>query len=128
MGSSLTPSNKLLFARICYRAAGADDGVCRDTNPELSEALNMSTNSIKDLISALADCRFIKSNPNREKGYKREIIPRSDYLQPYLESNDEWRKKHGVRNRKPKPTKTPEPAPPYGENHPSPPMVFYTRG
>ncbi|AKD55056.1 helix-turn-helix domain-containing protein [Spirosoma radiotolerans] len=88
-----TPVEKMLFARICYRAGIAADGVCRDSNPELASAVCIHPQSVTDLVKALAKSGLLTSDPNQKKGNKREITPIRKFLTPYKERADRYKEK-----------------------------------
>ena len=84
-----TPLERQLFARICYRAGIATDGICRDTNPDLAKAIKIHQQSASDGVRNLAKAGLLTSTVD---GKNRAIAPLRKFLIPYLERADRYKK------------------------------------
>ncbi|MVM34418.1 hypothetical protein GO755_30585 [Spirosoma sp. HMF4905] len=83
-----TPAERQLLARICYRAGIAKDELCRDSNKELSLAIDIHAQSVSDLVRKLEKDGLIKTQIDDKKANARTISPISQILIPYKENAD----------------------------------------
>lgn len=102
MALKRTPAERLLLARICYRAAG-NKGVCEDSNREIEEAINIKFKTVSELITLLNETDLIQVIIDPKKANKRSIVPRADLLLPYQESLLTYQKKTDRKPSKPAP-------------------------
>ncbi|QHV96327.1 MarR family transcriptional regulator [Spirosoma endbachense] len=88
-----TPAEKLLLARICYRAGIMPDGLCRDSNKELSLAIDIHPQTVSDMVRALEKAELITTEIFQKQKNLRTIQPISKILIPYKNKANRYKEK-----------------------------------
>ncbi|GAB3881436.1 MarR family transcriptional regulator [Spirosoma agri] len=88
-----TPAERLLLARICYRAGIAKDELCHDSNKELALAIDIHAQTASDLVQKLEKDGLINTKVYPEKKNERTISPIRKILIPYKENADRYKEK-----------------------------------
>ncbi|MBN8821305.1 MULTISPECIES: Lrp/AsnC family transcriptional regulator [unclassified Spirosoma] len=86
-----TSAETLLLARICYRAAIAKDGLCHDSNKELSAAIGIHAQSVSDLVRKLDKEGIIQATILGQRANARTIGPLPHLVTPYKENADRYK-------------------------------------
>ncbi|WP_234733428.1 hypothetical protein [Tellurirhabdus bombi] len=83
----ITTSARLLLALVCYRAS-INDGLCRDSNPEMSIALKIPVSTIKRLLVELEKEDLVRSNILTGTANERIICAHPEVIASYYDEKE----------------------------------------
>jgi len=93
MEQGRTAAEKLLLARICYRAGMATNGACTDSNKVLAAAVGIHFQSVSELIRAFEKSGLVSTHIDTDRANLREIKPIRKILTGYKEKADRYKEK-----------------------------------
>ncbi|RZK79407.1 MAG: T9SS type A sorting domain-containing protein [Pedobacter sp.] len=92
MALKCSPVERLLLARICYRAAG-NGGVCKDSNRDLGTAIGVHYNTISELVKKLNTAEFLTATVDPGKANERMLEPSEELLKAYTNNRKHYQSK-----------------------------------
>ena len=105
-----TPAERLLLARICYRAAG-QGGVCTDSNGKLGEAIGIHAQSVSEAVKRLDEMKLVTASVDAARANLRSLTPAPHLLSPYLKKFARYKGQPAAEILPAAPAQTPEETP-----------------